>query len=91
MPFFETYMRELLKGGKKLSKIVGHPISLLLVLLVGRDGKYNDAVGEVIRNYRQLLKEVKIIGNKSMEAGKQKAEVHLYRLIQRTLSEQNLL
>jgi len=60
MPFFVSYIKQLIEGGRKLPKIIGHPISLMLVLLINEKQEYDTKVGEVINNYRELLKEVKI-------------------------------
>ena len=34
LPFFKDMVQHFLQSGKKLPKIIGHPISLLLVFLV---------------------------------------------------------
>lgn len=48
MPFFNGIIKGLLKDGKKLVKMIGHPINLLLVLLINDKHEYDDKIGEVM-------------------------------------------
>ena len=54
MPFFEQILHDFLRAGKTIPKIIGHPISLLLVFLIDKNHKYNQAIGDLMKNYKDL-------------------------------------
>lgn len=48
LPFFAQVIRELISSGRPIPKIIGHPASLLLTLLIDPDHQYDQKVSKFI-------------------------------------------
>lgn len=57
MLFFISVIEGLLSQGKRLPKIIGHPVSLLLTFLFDENGNFNKKIAHLITNYKILGKE----------------------------------
>jgi hypothetical protein len=80
---------DLLGAKKRIPKIIGHPISLLLTFLIDEQHNYNPKVGNIMQSYKELIS----CPQHKLEKRELKTmtEKKLYELIAKTLGEQNLL
>jgi hypothetical protein len=75
-----------LKTGHQIPKIIGHPVSLILTLLIDKDHKYDHRIGSILANYKKLS----FFQNNS-KIDPQAAIFRLQLLLGQVLGEQNML